>query len=634
MRKAVVSLLGILVVAGTIAAVTAVTRTSATPEVPAVYAYIKPGPDGLLVFQAPGGAAFVERERPPAWTLAQLTGSPRGTATGIALDFGKPGFTGSLAFGLIPYHDTRHPQPVFRSTVPIKDGKAEIGITSGLAGIYDMVGWQKSGRGAVGYRVMTPEGGMLYDGRVRFKGTGPFEVDVTIVEGPFVANVTPTSAVIWFELDRPAPCSVLIGTRVHECQPNAAHQEVLVDRLAPGRNHEYVVRYGDNEERYAFKTAPRGGTRAPFTFGYASDSRAAQGGGDRNFTGPNAYIMRRLMSLALSRNAAFVQFTGDLVSGYVTRPESLQLELANWKRAIEPYAHWFPFYAGAGNHEAILKDFAGEGTSVVRVPRFPFATESTEAVFAATLVNPENGPESEDGSAWDPNPAATDFPSYKENVYWFAHDNAAMVVLNSDYWFAPGIRPTPATGGNLHAYLMDNQVTWLAKTLDTLERNPAIDHVFLTIHTPVFPNGGHVGDDMWYRGSNDPRPTVAGKPVAKGIIERRDDLLRLIQAHPKVLAVLTGDEHNYNRLRLGPDVEIYPSNWDKPKVGLKRPFYQVNNGAAGAPYYGQEQTPWSAHVRAFSTQNAICFFHVAGPRVRLEVVNPETLEVLDRAVLR
>jgi hypothetical protein len=60
----------------------------------------------------------------------------------------------------------------------------------------------------------------------------------------------------------------------------------------------------------------------------------------------------------------------------------------------------------------------------------------------------------------------------------------------------------------------------------------------------------------------------------------------------------------------------------------------VNNGAAGAPYYAQEQTPWSPHVKGFSTQNALCLFHVEGPRVRLEVINPETLEVLDQAVLR
>ena len=88
---------------------------------------------------------------------------------------------------------------------------------------------------------------------------------------------------------------------------------------------------------------------------------------------------------------------------------------------------------------------------------------------------------------------------------------------------------------------------------------------------------------MWYGGNNAPRATVAGKPVAKGIIERRDDLLTLIQKHPKVLAVFTGDEHNYNKTRLDATVPIYPPNWDKPKVELKRPFWQINNGAAGAP---------------------------------------------------
>ena len=67
---------------------------------------------------------------------------------------------------------------------------------------------------------------------------------------------------------------------------------------------------------------------------------------------------------------------------------------------------------------------------------------------------------------------------------------------------------------------------------------------------------------------------------------------------------------------------------------LRRPFFQVNNGAAGAPYYAQEATPWSAAVRGFSTQNALCLFYVDGPTVRLETINPETLEVLDRVVLR
>jgi hypothetical protein len=219
-------------------------------------------------------------------------------------------------------------------------------------------------------------------------------------------------------------------------------------------------------------------------------------------------------------------------------------------------------------------------------------------------------------------------------VYSFLHDNVAMVVLNSDYWFNPSIAQSQLIGGNYHGYVMDNQLRWLSETLDRLEANPAIDHVFLTVHTPIFPNGGHVSDDMWYGGSNAPRPVVAGKPVGKGIIERRDEILSLIDGHRKVLAVLTGDEHNYNRLQVGPTVNIYPPAWTGARLAIRRGFFQINNGAAGAPYYAQEQTPWSAFVSGFSTQNALCLFYVEGRRVRLEVVNPETLEVLDRAVLR
>lgn len=610
----------------------------ARPEptaVPVVYDRITAGADGQLTFQEEGGKPFAQRERAPAWTLSQLRGNPTGTATGLVLDFKKPGFNGTLVYGLVPYHDTRHPQVVFRTSTPIKDGTATIDIKGRLAGVYDMVGWQQSGRAVVGYRVMTSEGGMLYDGRVAVKGVGPFQPDVTLVEGPFVANVTPGSAIVWFEMDRVAPCSVVVGSRTFACKEGATRQEVSIDRLAPGTEHPYTVRYGGAEERYAFRTAPAPGTRRAFTFGYASDSRGGQGGGDRNFNGPNAHIMRPLVALALSRQAAFVQFTGDLVGGPVTNPDALAVQFANWKHAVEPWAHWFPFYTGVGNHEAVLREFADPGSSrTVSVDRFPFDTESTEATFARNLVNPTNGPASEDGAAYDPDAGTTNFPSYRGNVYAYTYDNVAVIVLNSNYWYAPSISRTPQTGGNLHGYLMDNQVAWLGAKLTEFERNRAIDHVFLTIHTPIFPNGGHSGDDMWYSGRNEPRPTVAGKPLAKGIIERRDDILALVERHPKVLAVLTGDEHNYNRLQLGPGVDIYPPGWNKPKVPLERQFFQINNGAAGAPYYAQEKLPWSPHVSGFSTQNALCLLHVSGRRVELEVVNPETLEVIDRAVLR
>ena len=604
--------------------------------IPSVVAGVTKTPQGGLMFQGKDQPPTLEAFRPPIWTLAQVLGSPRGTENGIALDFGKPDFAGTLVFGLVPFHDTKYPQPVYRTSTPIAGGKAEINIKTSITDRYDMVGWQKSGSGVIGYRIISQTGGMIYDGRVRFRyaGTGLFEIDVTKFEGPFVGNIGPRQAVISFQLDRPAPCAVVVAERKIPCRDGETRQEITIDKLQPATAYAYTVQYGANAETYGFRTAPLPGARKPFVFAYASDSRGGQGGGERNFNGPNAYIVRRLMAVNASRGAAFMQFTGDLVSGYVTSPDQLVYELANWKRAIEPQAHWMPVYTGLGNHEAILREFSGAGARMARLARFPYATESSEAVFAQELVNPENGPASEDGAAYDPDPSAIDFPSYRRNVFWYQYDNVAMVVLNSNYWFTPSIALLPESGGNLHGYLMDQQIAWLGRTLDEIDRNKTIDHVFLTVHTPLFPNGGHVGDAMWYGGNNTPRATVAGTPLPRGIIERRDDLLALIQKHPKVLAVLTGDEHNYNRTRLDATVPIYPPDWDKPKVEMKRPFFQINNGAAGAPYYAQDVTPWSAAVSGFSTQHAVCLLIVEGLKVRIETVNPETLEVIDRAVLR
>lgn len=142
-------------------------------------------------------------------------------------------------------------------------------------------------------------------------------------------------------------------------------------------------------------------------------------------------------------------------------------------------------------------------------------------------------------------------------------------------------------------------------------------------------------DDMWYGGNNDYRPYIAGKPVVKGIIERRDDLLDIIvNKTEKVVALLTGDEHNYCKTHITPDTNIYPEGWDKPRLKLKRSIYQVNNGAAGAPYYAQEVTPWTPNTTGFTTQNALVLIRVDGNKVNVEVLNPDTLDTVDAFILR
>jgi 3',5'-cyclic AMP phosphodiesterase CpdA len=329
-----------------------------------------------------------------------------------------------------------------------------------------------------------------------------------------------------------------------------------------------------------------------------------------------------------------MQFTGDLINGYRTSGQEMDLQYANWKHTVEPFAHYFPVVATMGNHEALMRMFRDDSHSFM-VDRFPYETESGEAAFARNFVNPLNGPESEDGASYDPNKRKTDFPSYKETVFYYTYDNVAVVVMNSDYWYSPSSAGIPITSGGLHGYIMDQQLAWLEETICSLEDDANIDHIFVTQHTPCFPNGGHVRDDMWYGGNNDKRPYVAGKPLEKGIIERRDQILDLlINRSQKTRAILTGDEHNFAKTEIGPNTVIYDENWTLPKLELTRTIYQINNGAAGAPYYAQEQTPWSGSVTGFTTQNALVLFHIDGDKIDMEVLNPDTLEKVDELKLK
>lgn len=602
-------------------------------RIPASYSDLHYDETGRLFFQK-GSERFYSDTSGARYSLEQMLGNPQGNDYGISLDFGD--LKGSLVYGLIPYGQAPHPLPVYRLTTQIQNGKASINIKHDFRDPYDMVGWQKNGFLHIGYRVLNERGMILYDGVVSVKGKGPFTAVPTIYEGPYINNVTHNSIVIWFKTDRPVNASVSVNDKKYSDPGPSSHHEFSISNLKPGTEYSYAVTCDSLSQTYSFKTPPAPGTRKPFVFAYTSDSRHANGSGERMVYGANAYIMKKIGSLAYQQKAVFMQFTGDMINGYLTNKEEQHLQLTNWKKALEPFWHYMPVYAGQGNHEALTYSFKNSnGATVASVDKFPYDLTSAETVMQEAFVNPMNGPSGEDGSKYDPDPSNTDFPSYKENVFYYTYDNVAMVVLNSDYWYAPYVGRETGTSGGLHGYLMDNQIAWLKQTIDKLEKDASIDHIFLTQHTPVFPNGGHVGDDMWYRGNNEKRTYVAGKPVDKGIIERRDEYLNiLINQSKKVIAILTGDEHNYNRLQLTKEVDIYPDNYPHPRLNISRSIFQINNGAAGAPYYAQEKAPWSEHTKAFSVQNALCLFYVDGKKITMKVVNPDTLNEIDQLRLR
>ncbi len=493
----------------------------------------------------------------------------------------------------------------------------------------------------LGYRIETSWGQLVYDGKINIRGKGPFEVALSIVEGPFVNKVTDHSAVISFNTNFPSNPYVEVdgkkytGPFMMGNMRGDVHHEILIDGLKPGTEYEYTVVYGDQKESYSFKTNPEKGSREPFIFAFTSDSRAGNGGGERNIYGTNAYIMKKMAAVAAYKGAAFFQFTGDMINGYSDNNSETKLEYKNWKRNVEPFWHYMPFYTAPGNHEVVLRKFDDGSKYGLTVDKFPYNMMSGERTFADEFVNFENGPESEDGSRYDPDKNTKDFPPYNETAYYYVYGNMAMVVMYSNYLYTPSTSKIPEIGGNVHGYIMDNQLKWLENTLDKLDNDPDIDHIFVTIHVPAFPNGGHAGDAMWYFGNNKIRPYIAGKPVKKGIIERRDEFLDLmINKSDKVVALLTGDEHNYCRMKLEPSTDIYPENWNKKKLKISRSFWHITNGSCGAPYYGQQKLPWSDAVEKFSTQYALMLFKVDGKKISLEVVNPDTMEKVEEVTLK
>lgn len=608
-------------------------------EVPSIYKNIYYDDNGELYYDA-NGKKLRTIEKTLGISYENIIGNPSGSANGLIFDFKTESLNGTVFYGFIPYEETKYPQPVFfKKTADIIYGKADVNLMK-MRGKYDMIDWEKKGKGMLGYRVVRDNGDMLYDGRIGFRYAAEkgFSIDTTIIEGPFLNCLTHNGIIISYTTNFPVKTSITVGSTVYSEDSAVRYHEIKINKLFPSTNYFYTVNYGDNSERYTFKTAPVPGNKKEFTFAYASDSRAGMGGGERSFYGPNYYIMRKILALVSNEGAAFCQFTGDLINGYSTSVTDLDIQYANWKRSIEIFAHHIPVYTTMGNHEALMYIFNDPDTEEdwdYEVDRFPFETQSAEYAYAKNFVNPMNGPESEDGTEYDPNPDKIDFPSYKESVYYYTYGNMAMVVLNSNYLYAPTMANKPGAGGNLHAYIMDKQYQWLVETIKKLEENKTIDHIFVTIHTPAFPNGGHVDDDMWYNGDNKFRGNIAGKKFKKGIIERRDDILDLlINQSDKTVALLTGDEHNYCRLEVTNETNIYPENWDKDKITISRPFYQINNGAAGAPYYAMEQTPWSSSVKKFSTQNAVVFVRIKNKKVYVKVINPDTYELLEEVQIK
>ncbi len=569
---------------------------------------------------------------------------PAGNKTGLFLDLGDTSLTGRLSYGVYQ-KDAQLTFPRYRRSSRIEKGRGFLKISAYFRPKYDDNGWAKTNEGCLPYRIEVWDPSIramrTYDARVHFvRKNGIFYRALTITEGPFVNLVcsdAPDRVVISWVTDKPSRGSVWVNGKRFTDSKIARRHEVRVTGLSPCVDYTYKItstgKSGTVTSReFSFHTAPPKGA-SHFKFAFLSDSRSGFGGGELNVNTVNYKTVSTFATAAFRKGARFLLMVGDLIDGYTSSKEDYRLELRSWKNAVEPFGHFRPVYVVKGNHETLLNVFDDGSHYGSGLDKWPYSTASAEALFAEEFVNPLNGPQSEDGASFDPNPRKADFPTYKENVFSFQYGNILLVAYDTNYWFSNHFKKY---GGNFDGYILEQQFKWLKGELDRAEKDPTIDWVILAAHTPAFPNGGHLDSGMWYHGNNALRPGVFDarrgtlRFLPEGIIERRNTLWSMFSQHRKVLAVLDGDEHNYSRALISGQTPVGipavdDTNGDgkldkfSPNPHFKYPIWQIISGGMGAPYYEQAHPPWEKAVKKFTALQNYVLFTVEGKKVFVDV---------------
>jgi len=609
-----------------------------------------------------------------AFSIEQIQQSimPEGTEKGLIVDLTHLTRTldqteidpthiyGMIYTGPYPFeaNEVRYIYKRFRTYESIDNGKGLVSLYRFQRDKYNSEGaaWLKSGQVAVRLVLYLEQAGKddilgIYDTFANFIWDGAtYHKAPTLYEGPFVSMIhsgDPSRLVIAFKVDRPVtPTVVVEGLGEFSGTSGNPLYEIEISGLQPDQEYRYFIQIGDavRTKSFTFKTAPKAGSRAPVRFAYAGDSREGIGEGEHNLMGINAAIVERQFNQAYQFGTDFFLFGGDLINGYTSSVEDFRTQIHAWKQAAAGYMAERPVYPAIGNHESLLNRFRRPDNhrDRIQLDRWPYETESAEAVFGQEFVNPTNAPERSDPRR----------PPYAENVYSFQYGNIKCITFNNNYWVAW----TPeVSGGAPEAYIMADQMAWLAQELAAAEADETVDYVILFAQEPIFPNGGHVKDAMWYHGDNNVRAYtyVAGQglvPAEKGIIEVRNDFVRLVARHRKVAAVLTSDEHNYSKILIDKTVPIGDIVTDDPNGNqiicetgegcsplkdLPYPVWYLTCGGAGAPFYAQEDTPWNQYWQdhptncpdesecfVFSSQFNFFLFETSDAGLSLEVWTP------------
>ena len=425
------------------------------------------------------------------------------TRGGLAVDLGRSALQGRVALG--PYYGHEPDvvvDPRYRSEVDLVNGQAELRPNENLreaARLRD-AGWTDHFVFSLGFEFdRSGESDVATARRLHaWWRNGRLEPVVSFVEGPLLALRTsdhPSWFVVALETDRPSRAAIEVeGVGRFAGNDDAHRHEIRVEGLRPARRYRYrALAYATGDSAATpwidFETAPSAGTGSA-TFVYGGDSRAGRGFGRHRQLGVNHFVLGAIARGARRHDVDFMLFGGDLVNGYNLRVDDFRTELRSWKQAIAPLGVDRPVFTALGNHDVTVRGFYKSKVGGLNMDRWPYDTESGEAVFADELVLPTGAP--------TPRPG---LPPYEETIYAFTHGPLRVIVFNNNYWFTTHDR-IGDVGGNPEGYLLSEQLEWIERELARAAADPAVRYVILCAQEPVWPVAGHVADAMWHDGKN------------------------------------------------------------------------------------------------------------------------------------
>ena len=170
------------------------------------------------------------------------------------------------------------------------------------------------------------------------------------------------------------------------------------------------------------------------------------------------------------------------------------------------------------------------------------------------------------------------------------------------------------------------------------ERDPTVKYIVVLAHEPFFPNGGHASDALWYGGNNTVRSWRAVNgvmtPFEPGVIDVRNHLWELFSNSKESGGRARVRRARYHRSLITRTTPVgvpavddlnHDGKLERRKISpnpkFTYPTWFMVCGGAGAPYYTQEQTPWSGAVKKFTAQNNYFIIHSRRKRIGLEVFN-------------